>query len=205
MSVNRACQPNVSKTGRLTVQILHIPCGEMSSTIRAPHTLQRLVWQTRLRGRIFVLATLMLLLGVTLLPTTAAQAATSAGMLQHHVSAQPIPTPSVRADTQLVFSVGTLSRVEQQTVTVAFDDGQTETYRLVPGTTIQTQNGDAQVLADLDVGSTIVVIADETDLTALTIVNGGDAGFHDAGPADIRGHTEECASCEPTASPAPLR
>ncbi len=177
----------------------------MSSTTRTPHTLERIVFQVRLRGRVFVLATLMLLLGVALLPTAAAQAAAPVGLSQQQVTAQPVPTPTVRSDTQLVFSVGTLSNIEKQTVTLAFDDGQTETYRLVPGTTFQTQNGDAQELADLDVGSTVVVIADETNLTALTIVNGGESGFHDAGPADIRGHADACAACEPTASPAPAR
>jgi hypothetical protein len=161
-------------------------------------------WQARVRHHSTVLASLLLLLTVSLMNSSIAQAASPAPTTPGNVSVQPNVTPTVRADTQLVFSVGTLSKIEQQAVTVAFDDGQTETYRLSAGTTIQTQNGDPQVIADLDVGAAVVVIADETDLTALTIVNGGDAGFHEAGPADIRGHdADECRPCEPPASPTP--
>ena len=101
---------------------------------------------------------------------------------------------------QLVFSMGELAAVDARTVTLMFADGQAETYRLAPETTIQTQNGDAQTVSDLDVGVMVVVIAREDDPTALTIVNGGDTGFHEAGPADIRGHQNECGAAGPRAS-----
>jgi len=196
--------------GRRTVRILHRSTGEMSSHPCPPTvpTRQRQAWQDRLRGRFVVLATLALLLGASLVPT-AVEASTAAPAIHRPAMMQPDPTPTTRTDAQIVFSVGTLSKVDQQTVTLAFDDGSTETYRLAADTTFQTQNGDAQALADFDLGATVVVIADETNLTALTIVNGGDDGFHEAGPADIRGHTNECGPCdEPPAmpgSPTPLR
>lgn len=175
----------------------------MIRNTHAPHTLAWQGWQAQLHSRVLVMTTLVLMLAASLATTATAQAAMPAHTTQGHVSVQPIPTPTVRADTQLVFSVGTLTKVEQQTVTLSFDDGKTETYQLVPATAVQTQNGDAQAIADLDVGAMVVVIADETDFTALTIVNGGAAGFHEAGPADIRGHADACAACEPAGSPPP--
>jgi hypothetical protein len=47
----------------------------------------------------------------------------------------------------------------------------------------------------------VVVIAREDDTTALTIVNSGDDGFHEAGPADIRGHQNECMACNEESHP----
>jgi hypothetical protein len=116
------------------------------------------------------------------------------------VEAAPQATLSPSAERanadQLVFSMGLLTAVDAQAVTLTFADGQTETFKIVPQTTIQTQNGDAQRLSDLDIGNMVVVIAREADPTALTIVNGGDTGFHEAGPADIRGHENDaCAPC----------
>lgn len=180
----------------------------MSTPARATRTPERLAWQVRLRSRVVALAVVTLLLGVSLLPTADVSAAVTVETMRDDVAIQPPPTPAARGDVQLVFSIGTLAGVGQQAITLAFDNGQTETYQLGPATTVQTQNGDAQALTDLDLGATVIVIADETSQTAITIVNGGDSGFYEAGPADIRGHTDPCAPCgpesaSPSASPAP--
>jgi hypothetical protein len=97
---------------------------------------------------------------------------------------------------QYVFTMGTIAQVSDDAITLRFEDGQTETYRLDATTTIQTQNADAQSVDDLEVGNAALVISEESHTTALTIVNGGEAGFHEAGPADIRGHEDACAACE---------
>ena len=103
----------------------------------------------------------------------------------------------VRASEQYVFSMGIVDHVSADSLTLRFDDGYTETYTLNGATTIQTQNGDALRLADLEVGEMVIVLTVENDPLAVTIVSGGAEGFHDAGPGDIRGHDEdECASCD---------
>jgi hypothetical protein len=107
---------------------------------------------------------------------------------------------SVRDSRDYVFTIGIIAGVTDRTVTLRFEDGQTETYTLDASTTIQTQNGDAQRLADLKAGNMAMVLSVESTTTAVTIVNGGDAGFHEATPADIRGHEDD--ACEPSSSPA---
>jgi hypothetical protein len=131
------------------------------------------------------------------LPVPSIAEAASTGHHSPATQATPPPhTERANAD-QLVFSMGLLAAVDARTVTLTFADGQSETFNVAPQTTIQTQNGDAQTVADLDIGNMVVVIAHEDDPTALTIVNGGDAGFHEAGPADMRGHEDDaCAPCE---------
>jgi len=113
------------------------------------------------------------------------------------VRARPMEATSVRDDRDYVYSVGTIASVSGQTVTLRFDDGQTETYTLDVATTIQTQNGDAQRLTDLKAGNLALVLSVENSTTAVSIVNGGDAGFHEAGPADMRGHEGPCGLCGP--------
>ena len=101
----------------------------------------------------------------------------------------------VQASEQYVFSVGIVDRIGADALTLRFDDGDTETYRLDRATTIQTQHGDALRLADLEIGQMAIVLTVENDSMAVTIVSGGEEGFHDAGPGDIRGHDErECAA-----------
>ena len=103
----------------------------------------------------------------------------------------------VQASEQYVFSVGIVDRVGADTLTLRFDDGVTETYRLDRATTIQSQNGDALRLADLEGGQMAIVLTVEKDSMAVTIVSGGEEGFHDAGPSDIRGHDKrECEACD---------
>ena len=93
--------------------------------------------------------------------------------------------------------MGIVDRVSATTVTLHFDDGATETYSVNGATTIQTQNGDALRLDDIAVGEMVIVLTLENDPLAVTIVSGGAEGFHEAGPADIRGHDErECAACD---------
>lgn len=107
-----------------------------------------------------------------------------------------VSTPALRDSRAYVFSVGILTRVEGRSITLRFDDGQTETFTLDASTTIRTQNGDEQTLADLKVGNTVLVIAEERSPVAVSVVNGGQTGFHEASPADIRGHEDdECADC----------
>lgn len=108
----------------------------------------------------------------------------------------PPPAPTVRDTRDYVFSVGILERIDGRSITLRFDDGQTETFILDASTTIRTQNGDEQSLADLKVGNVVLVIAEEHSPVAVSVVNGGATGFHEAGPADIRGHDhDECGEC----------
>ena len=123
------------------------------------------------------------MLGLTLLATAFGVQATQA--------------PSVRASEQYVFSVGIVEAVTADRLTLRFDDGMTETYTVNGATTVQTQNGDTLRVADLAVGEMAIVLTVEDDPVAVTIVSGGADGFHEAGPADIRGHDErECAACD---------
>jgi hypothetical protein len=104
---------------------------------------------------------------------------------------------SVLASEQYVFSMGIVDAVSADRLSLRFADGYTETYTLDGATTVQTQNGDALRVADLEVGEVVIVLTVENDPVAVTIVSGGAEGFHEAGPADIRGHDErECAACD---------
>lgn len=103
----------------------------------------------------------------------------------------------LRASEQYVFSMGIVDRVDAETLTIRFADGDTETFRLDGTTTFQTQNGDALSLTDLEVGEMVIVLTVEDDSLAVTVVSGGDEGFHAVGPGDIQGHDErECAACD---------
>lgn len=125
-----------------------------------------------------------------------------------HAAAVPRPTDAlaasrlasglgIRAGEQYVFSMGVVDRVGAETLTIRFADGDTETYRLDGATTFQTQNGDALSAGDLAVGEMVIVLTAEDDSLAVTVVSGGEEGFHAVGPADIRGHDErECAACD---------
>lgn len=105
--------------------------------------------------------------------------------------------PAVRASEQYVFSMGIVDAVSADWLTLRFAEGATETYRLNGATLVQTQNGDALRVADLEVGEVVIVLTVEHDPLAVTIVSGGMEGFHEAGPADIRGHDDrECAACD---------
>jgi hypothetical protein len=94
-----------------------------------------------------------------------------------------------------VYSIGVLVKIDQGAITLGFQDGSTETYRIGRQTTFQSQNADQRTFADLAVGNPVVVIAAEGDQTAFTVIDGGPSGFHEAGPADIRGHEGTCAGC----------
>ena len=110
---------------------------------------------------------------------------------------QAAHAPCVRASEQYVFSVGIVEAVTADRLILRFDDGMTETYTVNGATTVQTQNGDTLRVADLAVGEMAIVLTVEDDPVAVTIVSGGADGFHEAGPADIRGHDErECAACD---------
>ena len=103
----------------------------------------------------------------------------------------------LRASEQYVFSMGVVDRVGAETLTIRFSDSDTETFKLDGATTFQTQNGDALSVADLEVGEMVIVLTVEDDPLAVTVVSGGNEGFHAVGPADIRGHDErECADCD---------
>jgi hypothetical protein len=148
-----------------------------------------------------LLATLAILAGMLLVPASALASPVLPGNSSDaaheetvgDVAYQNAPQP----DRQYVFSVGFVDRVSAESLTLRFDDGATETYRLNGATEIQTQNGDELRRADLAVGEMAIVLSVENDPTAVTVVSGGAEGFHDAGPADIRGHDErECADCD---------
>jgi hypothetical protein len=96
---------------------------------------------------------------------------------------------------EYVFSIGILVKIDQRTITLGFEDGTTETYRIGPETTIRSQNGDERSLADFELGNPVLIITPAGDSTAFTVVDGGPTGFHEAGPADIRGHEGTCAGC----------
>lgn len=143
---------------------------------RADH--RRRAWASKRLGRGW-----SLLVGLVLLATV--------------LGVQAAVVPSALASEQYVFSMGIVEAVSADRLTLRFDDGVTETYTVNGATTIQTQNGDALRVADLEVGEVAIVLTVENDPVALTIVSGGMGGFHEAGPADIRGHDErECAACD---------
>jgi hypothetical protein len=104
---------------------------------------------------------------------------------------------------EYVFSIGILVKIDQRTITLGFEDGTTETYRIGPETTIRSQNGDERSLADFELGNPVLIVTPAGDSTAYTVVDGGPGGFHEAGPADIRGHEGTCAGCgaEPAGHP----
>lgn len=100
-----------------------------------------------------------------------------------------------------VYSIGVLVKVDQQTITLGFEGGVTETYRIGPATTIRGQNGDERKLEDLEISNPVLIITVEGDPTAVTVVDGGPTGFHEAGPADIRGHENGCVCGDKPAEP----
>jgi len=104
-------------------------------------------------------------------------------------------TSGPSGSTDYVFSMGVLVRADARSITVRFEDGQTATYTLGPSTTIRSQNGDALTLDSLKPGVVVMVISEERSPVAVSIVNGGESGFHDAGPGDIRGHERACPGC----------
>jgi hypothetical protein len=148
---------------------------------------------------------LLLVVGLALLLTLGGSAASARAATAEPSAATPVAThaaqltsgPGFQDRRQYVFTIGILARVSDRAITLRFEDGQTETYTLDAATTIRTQNGDAESLADLKVGNMVLVIAEENTPLALTVVNGGEAGFHEAGPADIRGHDDACGACGP--------
>jgi hypothetical protein len=97
-----------------------------------------------------------------------------------------------RADESYVYSIGTLVKVDQRSITLGFEGGDTETYKIGPATTFRTQDGDERSLQDLAISEPVLIITADGDSTAVTVVDGGPAGFHEAGPADIRGHENGC-------------
>jgi hypothetical protein len=113
----------------------------------------------------------------------------------------PTTMTAIRADEQYVFSMGIVEQVSVSSLTIGFGDGASETYALSRETTVQTQNGDALRPADLKIGEMVIVFSVENEATARTIVSGGAAGFHEAGPGDIRGH--DTCECEDRDAHAP--
>ena len=110
---------------------------------------------------------------------------------------------TVQAREQYVFAIGILVRVDQRTITLGFEGGATETYRIGPTTTFRSQNGDERRLEDLHVSDPILIITAEGDPLAVTIVDGGPMGFHEAGPEDMRGHEGGCGACSAEAVTQP--
>jgi hypothetical protein len=103
-----------------------------------------------------------------------------------------VQSPGVARAEEYVYSIGIVVKVDQSAITLGFEDGSTETYRMGPKTTIRSQNGDARTISDLEVSNPVLVIAMDGDPTAVTVVDGGPTGFHEAGPDDIRGHEGAC-------------
>jgi hypothetical protein len=99
--------------------------------------------------------------------------------------AATLPDVSVRDQQQYVLTMGVVASVGRDTVTLRFEDGQTESYRITGATMFQTETGGAATAADLDVGDMVMVITQENASTAITIVNAGDRGFDAGGPFDI--------------------
>jgi len=101
-------------------------------------------------------------------------------------------TVVARAAESYVFSIGVLIKADQRTITLGFEGGATETYQIGPATTFRSQNGDERKLEDLEMYDPILIITAEGDPTAVTVVDGGPAGFHEGGPEDMRGHDGGC-------------
>lgn len=179
--------------GAPAARILHDYSGEMLTgfTARTP----RLLWEAtrRLPGRAAVAA---VVLALACLSAPSASAASAPSQAPAAVEATPsahqaAPSPA-RAQRQYVYTMGILADVTPDRLTLRFEDGSTEAYRLTSMTTIQSQNADAERLENLTPGNMVIVIAEEHDNTALTVVDSGGTAFHPAGPADIRGHHDEC-------------
>ena len=178
---------------------LHLTSDDMSRRTVAAHDHQQAPSRTHgylRRGDALLAVGIALLLAFGGPSAAAAHAAASHAVVATQIAARLTVIPGVRSSEQYVFTIGIVDFVGADAITLSFEDGGTETYRLNGATTIQTQNGDALRLADLDIGQMVIVIAAEQDSMAVTIVSGGDAGFHAAGPNDIRGHDDGmCASC----------
>src|SRR4051812_28366961 len=125
----------------------------MSSSTGAPsivqHERQHQPARVGLR-RALVTASLALLLAAG--PSTAFASSEPAAP-SAPIGATPPASSStaVQAQPQLVFTMGTVAKLDQNAVTLRFEDGQTETYRVGAATTIQKQDGGAATFADLDV------------------------------------------------------
>jgi hypothetical protein len=122
-------------------------------------------------GYLMVAASLILLLGSAVVASPA--------------MAAPLPSGTIRDQQQYVFTMGVVARLGRDSVTLRFEDGQTETYLLNDATTFQTEAGNASTAADLDVGDMVMVVTPENASTAITIVDAGDRGFDAGGPFDI--------------------
>ena len=142
-------------------------------------------------------AGLLLLLAASGWSVAPAQAASSSALTEATFTAHRAAVSGTRASEQYVFSMGIVDQMSADTLTLDFGDGVTEMYTLNGATTVQTQNGDALGLTDLDIGDMVIVLTVENESLARTIVSGGEAGFHAAGPGDIRGHDERaCEACD---------
>ena len=129
--------------------------------------------------------TISLLMGLGTLAATAVHASPAAATLgTADVAGIPV-TPSIRDDRQYVFSIGMLARVTDGTITLRFDDGHMQTYRVGAATTIHTPTGAVEHLDDLAVGDMVLVITEEHQATAVTVVTSGGPDFAESGPYDI--------------------
>src|SRR4051794_28290857 len=80
--------------------------------------------------------------------TSAASATASPGSTGAAVTAAPPVSLNIRDNRQYVFTMGVLADVHRDAVTLRFEDGQTERYAVDATTTIYTENGEAQSVAD---------------------------------------------------------
>jgi len=117
--------------------------------------------------------------------TSAASAAAAPGSAGATLTAVPADGLPVRDDRQYVYTMGVLADVRRDTITLRFDDGQTQRFAVNTATTIHRADGEPQSVANLAVGEMVIVITEQDDTTAVTIVNSDASSFSASGPFDI--------------------
>ena len=142
----------------------------------------RLPSYARLARALFGFMMALLLVAGSAPAASAAAAPGSAGMVVTAVPAVGLPA---RDDRQYVYTMGVLADLGRDTITLRFDDGQTERFAVNTATSIHSVNGEPQSVADLAVGDMVIVITEQDDTTAVTIVNSDAASFSAGGPFDI--------------------
>jgi hypothetical protein len=181
---NGACPPGAS--AELASQQPRPPSDLEAPVTRHP-SLPRRLGDVARRGRPLAAA---LLLGLTTALTAGLSvslaAALDAAPDSATRSAIAPPSTSVRDDDAHRFTLGILTDVDDDQITIRLQNGESRTFQLDNDTVIRSQDGDGEDVDDLDVGEMVVVVTDDDDDTAVSIMEGSPTGFRSGGPYDLR-------------------